>query len=706
MTTAMASLDGALCDNTLAHVLSFLDFPSAVRLTQITSLSIRQRLAENPNTFRSVWRQVYERHNFSPLPSSQKKDYLKECRRRRQLFINLASRQRRGRACFNLPNRYFNFVPVTPQLDGEEDEWDEAPPVDFDCPSFLLVSPGTSGELLFLDPFDGSLLIQECCTDNAVASDEGMMEQAMTDAASLIRQREALGLGDMKEEHIAGAVIEESVYRNHNMEQYQEEPSQVLMDVDDYFQIDLSDYFVFVSSDQRRIENGNHLLSEDEEVEIDFVGVDCKPILSASSGQITGTAVVAARTFCSDSLEWSEPKICTEMMMWKRSEGGDFEQRRVCRFRSYYKVMEVDPYNDQLYVNFPFNEGPLRRFDAHIQDEETDHVDFEGGGRVVAVYPMELFPDDEDNNVEGDQVMSAGRPRFFPKPNFILKGEHPVSTLIVTPGGETVMIGTTKGTIDFWDTTTEGGASMVKRVDIKEKLKKLLSTGEDETALTSTADVVMHSEVMTAHEAEAADVAVEPVTEMHPIPVADLTDQEEEELSQAAYNPTITSFHFPGHYPIDRCGFVTLHYVHGESSWLLVWRKEGDEYNIVSTINLPLSARRKPRIHYDGRRLIVCGQDHIGMIILVYHVLNSLEDLASFVSIRQSGDGGVMRGEDQVKFVNRIRHAALGGLEFYDSVYMTANERYVIVNTKSGNLLGGGSPGSDGLLVIDLEDSR
>jgi hypothetical protein len=65
-----------------------------------------------------------------------------------------------------------------------------------------------------------------------------------------------------------------------------------------------------------------------------------------------------------------------------------------------------------------------------------------------------------------------------------------------------------------------------------------------------------------------------------------------------------------------------------------------------------------------------------------------------------------MRGEDQVKFVNRIRHAALGGLEFYDSVYMTANERYVIVNTKSGNLLGGGSPGSDGLLVIDLEDSR
>ena len=59
------------------------------------------------------------------------------------------------------------------------------------------------------------------------------------------------------------------------------------------------------------------------------------------------------------------------------------------------------------------------------------------------------------------------------------------------------------------------------------------------------------------------------------------------------------------------------------------------------------------------------------------------------------------------RFANRIRHVALSGMEnaLYEALYMTANERFVILNTKTGNLLSGSStPYREGLIVIDLRD--
>ena len=59
-----------------------------------------------------------------------------------------------------------------------------------------------------------------------------------------------------------------------------------------------------------------------------------------------------------------------------------------------------------------------------------------------------------------------------------------------------------------------------------------------------------------------------------------------------------------------------------------------------------------------------------------------------------------------VKLVNRIRVAGCDGLEYFDSMLMTANERYVVVNTKTGNLIGcDGRNACEGLLVIDLLES-
>ncbi len=691
MTTVLI-LD-SLCDNTLTHVLSFLDFHSAVRVAKVTSKTLSQRLAH----CRHVWKEVFHRHCFAPSPDGSD-DYLQECRRRRQLFHNLIGQQRRSKTSFNLPNRYFYFVPVTPD---ENDDWDIAPPVDFDCPSFLLTSPGTSGELVFLDPFDGSLVVQDSCLDNAVASDEAMMEQAMTDAATLINNTDTLGLEGLKEEHIAGAVIEESVYRNHNMEHYQQEPTAVLMDFGDYYSTDLSQYFILSS---RSRPGDNLTLGDDEEVEIDMVGIESKPILKGET--IVGTALAVGRTFCSDADSWSsEPKVVSELIVWKREKGGDFNERFVCRVRSTYMTMDMDPVFNRVYVVFPFNEGPFHRFDADLHDEGTENADIDGGCRVVAAYPLKYYPDEHD---DGD-TRDPG-PQHFPTPEFIFKCDYAVSAFAVAPGGEIVFASTTKGTIEVWKTGDVGsGVKRIHIVDVKAALTQkkvafdvMRASGESvacEEGETRVQAASVQSPLSTPHQSRDGD---------------DGMDVEPPVVIESIISPIVVSFHFPSHCQIDRCGFVTLNHIHGQGSWLLFWTKDkgSGSFEVNSTIALPLSSRRKPCIHYDGRRIVVFGQDHIGMIILVYRVLNSWEDLGAFEDkVFSKGDesAGVrnLTSPDRLKFVNRIRHGALGGMQYYDSAYMTANERFIVVNTKTGNLLGGGStPGTDGLLVLDLEDLR
>jgi hypothetical protein len=55
-----------------------------------------------------------------------------------------------------------------------------------------------------------------------------------------------------------------------------------------------------------------------------------------------------------------------------------------------------------------------------------------------------------------------------------------------------------------------------------------------------------------------------------------------------------------------------------------------------------------------------------------------------------------------LRFARRIRHAALGGHADYESLHLSANERFIVANTKLGHELAGGG-GADGLLVVDVE---
>jgi hypothetical protein len=106
-------------------------------------------------------------------------------------------------------------------------------------------------------------------------------------------------------------------------------------------------------------------------------------------------------------------------------------------------------------------------------------------------------------------------------------------------------------------------------------------------------------------------------------------------------NPTckISQIYLPRHLPVQSCGFVTKQRNSDSGTTLLLWQQlkissevalDPAQFQIVSMINLPLSSRCHPEVHYDGRRLVVFGQDHIGMIILLYRVLGTRYDQDEF----------------------------------------------------------------------------
>jgi hypothetical protein len=134
--------------------------------------------------------------------------------------------------------------------------------------------------------------------------------------------------------------------------------------------------------------------------------------------------------------------------------------------------------------------------------------------------------------------------------------------------------------------------------------------------------------------------------------------------------------------PLARAGFWTLQHASLHGSTLLLWKiQEEDKWGVEAMIQLPLSGRRTPKILYDGRRLLVYGQDHIGMILLVYQVRYSNEDDMCKLPMGVETSGGVLNlgQKPTVRFANRIRHIALSGMEniLYESLYMTANDRLV-----------------------------
>lgn len=762
------------------------------------------------------------------------KDYIDECRQRLELLDNLThekkchsdsrlstttrssqklnnsrwgdlSRRRHFKVCSSLPSRCFRFLPIVPNLPplppatattaaglDDPDAWDNAgaldfPPVDFPCSSYLLTSPGVDGEYVLLNPFNGQV---------EVFSD-----------------------------------ISESISRN--PKENRGSSKEILFSVQDYFHLDLQEYFY----PRHHTNTGNGTssrlafhpsapigLSQDEEVVVDWMGVDVHNLVD-EHGNIGGTMVCAAREISTEvdhpprttnvrgnarpvalwngldgdrgranMFDDHEVKSCTELMAWKKRSKVDkySNERYTCRLDGSPYYIEMCPVTDRVYVCFSpgslYNddlvmnatEMSTARIDGDHAEENMDvddgvEEDMEGDfwtddvmgikrSRLIRVFPLLRHWSSTDCP---EATSQSGKRRFFPEVQVQFCCKNPVTSLAVEPTGEHLIVGTENGAIEVWDVRSSNDTPIpLQQIDISCHLKSITETSvlqseRDMTAVHGDSEIISVFNTLNegrclqiGHASSSSTASSDDNSEQSIRrrgsysstldPLNDYIMQVEDSIQDyldtdhiansdtnepepdmdiresASYRPLcqcntrrmVNEIVISRHLTIKKAGFFTLQHHRDEGTTLVFWQfnKDSHSFQMSSLINLPLSTQRRPKVLYDGKKLVVFGQDHIGLIILIYRVLSSPEDKVCSLmsSLGQGGSdnsGGVLNlnGVDSIVYMNRIRSAGLGGIEFYDNIFMTMNERYIIVNTKTGNLLGNGHRETDGLLVIDLK---
>lgn len=709
---------------------------------------------------KSIWQTTFQNLNFAPLTTSH--SYYKAIQHRLKLFHRIIGKKH-GKQCFSLPDRYFHFVPLLPrdrmnypgenevsfrfveESDDEdemdidhnhdhsnmheeiEDEMDDPPPVEFTCDSFTLTSP-TSDEYVLLNPFSGSIEVHGVL-DNAVGGEERIMEAALRAASENIMKsrRSRMNLlpgtpmSDLDEcsEDIAGETIHSHLA--HKM--YDTPPRQVLFSVDDYFELNLEEYFgqdtPFGKRFGTRAAQGN--------VTVDWVGVDAHVAMKDSS--ITGTLIGAARILTSEA---DEELTCTEVFAWSNfeSKAKGYATKYVCRSVGSFYFLDICANTHKLYATFQSvsgfeNDTRQADVDRHrpLMEIDDNSLVNEDGEPIRMSQSIFCFPLVKYNTLsEGNEEVSS----YFPSPEACITAQYPVSSFSVDVTGKILVVGTIHGTIELWNTGMHQTSSRddPRRLEILSVRESFLRRARSMTM--GARFSVQESSGGKPNVEFDANAAEELETQDD---LALIGDDGVEELPHKHPTSKISQVYIPRHLPVHRCGFVTKQRNSESGTTLLLWQTPNmssanatnitDHFEIVSMINLPISARCHAEVHYDGRRLIVFGQDHIGLIFLVYHVLSTRYDQNEFdeqlpfsrKKSRGKGEesGGVINlfpDDRRIKFVNRIRHAGLGGLEYFDSLMMTANERFIVVNTKTGNLIGseGTRGASQGLLVIDLQE--
>jgi hypothetical protein len=645
-----------LSDDILGSILLCCDFESACNVAQRTSQALQQQ-ASSSQKLHPIWKEIFDRHGFSSQDIGDWHDIIRICQQRRQLLFNLLqprqlcqTKKKKIRSLANLPHRYFQFLPIVPDdkwLLEEEEEEEHFPMVDtpsifYECDSFVLTSTATSPELLFLNPFDSSLTIFHNCLEHCVKSEdsENLMMHITTNPM------------DMDEDTPTATTTASP-------------SNQTLLSTDDYFCFDIAPRFPAAGPSRNSM--------TEEEYDMVHVGTESKPIFDASHSTTTciGTMVAVGRSV----RNLADPSVvCTELTSWTKTvdaKDGVYGHKRIVRIPYLFQLVDLDAIHNRILVSFPEGGGA-------------------GGGPTkpnqLQVYP--LIPSTDGNN-----ALPEDPRKYFPDPAMTITSQHAITACAMdSVTGNTLLIATKSRTLEVWSLQ----ANTATRTQILSCAKCLKESIQMRLAHRNIQPPVDSAE------AHAASSLYRQVTRLQ--------------------GSSIESIHVSKHLCLEQSGFVTLQHSRTEGSSLLLWRFQEDSssFHIMSLINLPLWSRRIPRIFFDGTRLIVFGQDHIGAILLIYHCTathkNNNNELSPLVSPLEQqeecdgdGSGGVYnlthppRG---VQLANRIRHAALGGLDDYamDSMHMTCNERFLMVNTRTGNLLGS-SPVPEGLLVIDLQDT-
>jgi len=592
---------------------------------------------------------------------------------------------------------------------------------------------------------------------------------------------------DTQEEAETSAdAIEREVEMNHNVSR-PPPPSQVLHDIQDYFNTDLNEYFIPAST-ANASDTTDHaavVMGENDEVVVDWLGLDLHPIVTAADG-LVGSMIGAARVLTCESSgdmavqDAEATRSCMEVLGWKSMGGDDakYDEAYVCRMSGFPNYVDIDARRNAVYATFGPGEGPSlagleppsRPFvdavmndgdgDGNNEEDDLENLDLDWNGQpvrpsnVIVRYPLIL-----KDNVSNVATKAQARKRYFPQPESCVATRRPISCFVIDPTGDTLAVGTEGGYVELWSTSDDTAQRMqtlhllgeINAAKERErlatlKLKRLRSVsdvappeGQGEYMRSAEKDEKMPG-IVEVHEIGDVDMMEE---DMGDNGVQDTMHGNEGEgasndadpasgspLTQCKSNRKIDSIFHPRHMALHRAGFVTMQHHRTEGATLALWQKpsmcpsaadQDEPFELSALINLPLSSNRKPQVHYDGRRLIVFGQDHIGLIVLVYHVLSTWEDKDAFG--REDGsdksiEPSVSKGEEsggvinlsptsrRVRYANRIRHAGLGGIPSYDLIFMTCNERFLVLNTKVGNVVGGdgGTNASEGLIVIDLEE--
>jgi hypothetical protein len=518
---------------------------------------------------------------------------------------------------------------------------------------------------------------------------------------------------------------------------YDAPPRQVLFGADDYFNLDLEEYFGRCTPFGGG-ESGQRLGN----VTVDWVGVDAHVATSRDHQSVRGNLIGAARILTMES-DAEQELSCTEVFAWSNYDdpvdGSDqlYGTKYVCRAAGSFYFLDICANTKRLYATFQsgsdsFENGDHRRAmpNRHrplmeiVDDESMVNEDGEPIRMSRSVFCLPLV---KHEGSSPDEISS-----YFPLPESCINAQYPVSSFSVDVTGRTLIVGTIHGTVEMWHTGVHSNTrANPRRLEILSVRESFLRRARSMTVGARSGAVAMQSGDDKPESIEFSNDAADARETQDDLALIGETG--EDELPHKHPTTKIAQIYIPRHLPVQRCGFVTKQRNSENGTTLLLWQTRNtlsgvapgddlsvDHFQIVSMINLPLSSRCHPEVHYDGRRLVVFGKDHIGLIFLVYHVLSTRYDQDEFrdekmpsftkkkTKAKGEESGGVINllPERRIKFVNRIRHAGLGGLEYFDSLMMTANERFIVVNTKCGNLIAsdGERGASQGLLVIDLQD--
>ncbi|MFM7360157.1 MAG: hypothetical protein ACKO1Z_04010 [Actinomycetota bacterium] len=178
------------------------------------------------------------------------------------------------------------------------------PPVEFACDSFSLTSPGVGAEYVLLDPFSGSIEIYDSVLDDA-------------------RARAASDDDDDDEDDEGGRADRRRRRRRRRRARHNMPPRRTLFSVDDYFGLDLEEYFgartPFSShaddDDDRR--RGRPRLRRggegNDDAIVDWIGLDT----CVSVDDFRGTTIVGAKR---PALQLPRPPLLTPLLLLRDGE--------------------------------------------------------------------------------------------------------------------------------------------------------------------------------------------------------------------------------------------------------------------------------------------------------------------------------------------------------------------------------------------------